>query len=509
MRYPQFSFLTTGRMKLYSNRYRNALILKRCKLAFFAFLLPIACFSLVSSRPPTLLEKIQTQGFLPVISRNGPTTYYEGPHGLTGFEYSLAKEFAKELGVDLVINEQSNLGVLIDSVGTPEGLIATSGLTITDMRKSKVRFSRGYLDVTQQLLYRHGSEQPKSINDLESDANILVIANSAQSERLRELKNEFPNLRWRERNDLEMIDLIAKVHSGEIDYAIVNSNAFEINKSTYPYAKVAFDVSSGRELAWAFPKQSDSSLYDAAQDFLTRMEADGGLQKIRDRYYGNVAQVDFGGALLFADRIESRLPKWEAFLQTAGKENNIDWRLLAAISYQESHWNWKAKSKTGVRGLMMLTQATAKDLGIKNRIDPEQSISGGARYFRSIFDRIPDGVQGADRTWMALAAYNIGMGHLEDARILTEKHGGDPDKWIDVKNHLPLLAQRKYFEKTKHGYARGWEPVAYVQNIRQFYNILSWQHSTKERRFASNNSDAEFRAVSSPDKEKKNNSLSL
>ncbi len=101
------------------------------------------------------------------------------------------------------------------------------------------------------------------------------------------------------------------------------------------------------------------------------------------------------------------------------------------------------------------------------------------------------------------------MGHLEDARILTEKHGGDPDKWIDVKNHLPLLAQRKYFEKTKHGYARGWEPVAYVQNIRQFYNILSWQHSTKERRFASNNSDAEFRAVSSPDKEKKNNSLSL
>lgn len=509
MRYPQFSFLMAGRLKLHSNRYRNTLILQRCKQTFFAFLLPVVCFALVSSRPPTLLEKIQSQGFLPVISRNGPTTYYEGPHGLTGFEYSLAKAFADELGVELRIKEQSNLGVLIDSVGTPDGLIATSGLTITDNRKSKVRFSRGYLDITQQLIYRHGSAKPKSIGDLGDDANILVVANSAQSERLRELQNEFSDLRWRERNDLEMIDLIAKVHSGEIDYAIVNSNAFEINKNVYPYAKVAFDVSSARELAWAFPKQSDASLYDAAQDFLTRMEADGGLQKIRDHYYGDIAQVDLGGALLFADRIESRLPDWQGFLQTAGKENNIDWRLLAAISYQESHWNWKARSKTGVRGLMMLTMATAKDLGIKNRIDPEQSISGGARYFKKIFNRIPDRIQGADRTWMALAAYNIGMGHLEDARILTEAQGGDPDEWLDVKRYLPLLAQRKYFEKTKHGYARGWEPVSYVQNIRQFYTILSWQDDTNEHRFATNHPGLEFRAVSSTDKKPTRNSVSL
>jgi membrane-bound lytic murein transglycosylase F len=182
-------------------------------------------------------------------------------------------------------------------------------------------------------------------------------------------------------------------------------------------------------------------------------------------------------------------------LKTAGETHGIDWRLLAAMSYQESHWDSKARSHTGVRGLMMLTLVTARELGISNRIDPQQSIDGGARYFKQIHERIPERIQGPDRTWFALAAYNVGMGHLEDARILTESHGADPDKWEDVKEYLPLLAKRKYYQHTRHGYARGWEPVAYVQHIREFYSILRWVDQQKQRQIAAADSDTLLQPV--------------
>jgi membrane-bound lytic murein transglycosylase F len=173
--------------------------------------------------------------------------------------------------------------------------------------------------------------------------------------------------------------------------------------------------------------------------------------------------------------IEQRLPRYQAWFEKAGKDSGIDWRLLAAIGYQESHWNPKAVSPTGVRGLMMLTQDTMKQLGIdKSRHDPQASIEGGARYIRRVKKRLPKRIKNPDRTWMALAAYNIGFGHLEDARILTQDDGADPDKWIDVKKYLPRLSQKKWYKKARHGYARGQEPVRYVENIRSYYDILVW-----------------------------------
>jgi membrane-bound lytic murein transglycosylase F len=438
---------------------------------------------LVGSKTPTVLERIQADGKLHIISRNGPTTYYEGPDGLTGFEYTLAKAFADELGVELVIHDEDNLAILIEAVGSPRGQIGASGLTVTERRKNKVRFGPPYLEVTQQLIYHRGKAKPESVNDLIGE-DVLVIANSAHAEHLRELRRDYPALRWRERNDMEMIDLVEMVHSGTLQYAIVDSNAFAINRNVYPNAQVAFDISAPQQLAWAFPKQADTSLYTAAQAFFARIEADGHLAEVMDHFYGQVDKVNYSGAMVFAERVESRLPNWEHYLKAAGEEYDIDWLLLAAMSYQESHWDSQARSHTGVRGLMMLTRVTAKELGIADRIDPEQSIQGGAQYFKKIFERIPERIQGADRMWMALAAYNVGMGHLEDARVLTQRHGADPDKWADVKRYLPLLAKRKYYQHTKHGYARGWEPVAYVQHIRQFYNILRWHDLQEQRRMA-------------------------
>lgn len=176
----------------------------------------------------------------------------------------------------------------------------------------------------------------------------------------------------------------------------------------------------------------------------------------------------------YLQRINDRLPNYEALFKKVAKDNSLDWKLLAAISYQESHWSPKARSPTGVRGLMMLTLDTARQLGIENRLVPEQSIKGGALYFRQTYYKISDRIQEPDRTWLALAAYNIGFAHLEDARKLVEKRGGNPDNWIDVRESLPLLSQKEWYEQTRHGKARGGEPVTYVENIRRYYDILRW-----------------------------------
>ena len=183
--------------------------------------------------------------------------------------------------------------------------------------------------------------------------------------------------------------------------------------------------------------------------------------------------------MTFFHHTKNRLPKLIPIFKQAAATHELDWRLIAAISYQESHWNPKAVSPTGVRGLMMLTQNTAKQLGIKNRRDPVQSTEGGARYFVRMKGKIPDRITEPDRSWLALAAYNIGYGHLEDARVITERKGGNPDRWADIRDSLPLLEKKEWYKKTRYGYARGREAALYVRNIRNYYDLLNWKFKTE------------------------------
>lgn len=446
---------------------------------------------LVRSYQPSTLEKVLTQGKLHVISRNGPTTYYEGPDGLTGFEYSLVKGFADDLGVELVIQDEDSFNRIFKDVNQENTHFAAAGITVTESRSKKVQFTRPFMEVKQQLLYNSRQPAPQDLHDL-MGRDLVVISESSHVERLIQLQETYPELTWREEPGLEMIDLLEMIHKGEADYAIVDSNSYDLNRHAYPRAQVAFDISDSQHLAWAFGYSVDTSLFDAAQHYLARVEQDGTLAKLTDKFYKSIDEVTTGDALVFSYRLEKRLPRWEEGLKQAAAEFDLDWKLLAAISYQESHWDPKAESRTGVRGLMMLTLATASDMGVSDRVDPSQSIHGGAKYFRNLLDRIPPRVQGDDRVYMALAAYNVGMGHLEDARVLTEIHGGNPNTWADVRKHLPLLAKRQFYSKTKHGYARGWEPVAYVKNVRNYHKILAWHSEHEQRRMAvSQQDDAE------------------
>lgn len=426
-------------------------------------------------------QSIQQQGTLRVISRNGPTTFFEDRTGPAGFEYELAKLFAEYLDVELEITALHSLEEIFQSLENNEAHLAAAGLTITEQRKKRLNFAPPYQQVKQYLLYQSGQKKPKTIADI-VDSRILVMADSSHEEILKSLKQEHPTLKWRTATDVETIDLLDMLAEGEIDYSILDSNEYIANRGFYPRLNIAFEIGNPGQLAWALPASLVTpGLTEQLDAFFQEITTNGELRQLEERFYShskNTARIE---SLTFNQAVEKRLPKYQKLIQQVAQEYDLDWRLLASIAYQESHWNPRARSPTGVRGMMMLTLPTAKEMGIKNRLDAEQSLRGGARYFIKILQRLPQQIKDPDRSWFALAAYNVGWGHLEDARIITEQNKGDPNKWADVKDSLPLLRKRRWYKNTKHGYARGNEPVTYVQNIRHYYNLMNWTDLAKNR----------------------------
>ncbi len=434
---------------------------------------------LSTSRGPSTLETVLARGTLNIVTRPGPTTYFEDAKGGNGFDYLLAREFASSLGVDLHVTTTTRLSTLFLLVGGPKADFAAANLTITPERQNHYRFSTSYADVVQSVIYRRGEQRPRAVADLVGK-NLVVVANSSHEERLRELQLEQPELKWYSL-DLEMIDLMDMVNNGDADAAIVDSIAFSAHRNLYPRVRLGFEITQPQQLAWVFPLQGEDSLIQAANRFIEQMRQDGRLEQLYRQFFDQKVSLSAGGSQLFIERVNTRLATFEEMFRKVAEELSMDWHLLAAIAYQESHWDPKAVSPTGVRGLMMLTRDTAREMGVKNRIDPEQSLRGGALYFLKTRDRLPADITDPDRTWMALAAYNVGLGHLEDARVLTDRAGKDPDKWQEVREFLPLLQRKIYYSTVRHGYARGREPVNYVANVRKFETILQAHSAEKSR----------------------------
>lgn len=430
---------------------------------------------IIANSDKTSLDQVKQRGELAVITRNSPTTYYEGLDGKTGFEYDLARQFADYLDVGLRIEVPDSFTDMIPMLNGGQAELIAAGLTVTEPRRAFVRSGPSYQKITQQLIYHPGKTQrPESIEDILGE-RLEVVAGSSFEERLEELQADHPTLEWTANERLEVDQLLQLVSVGTIDYTIVDSNDFELNRRFYPDLSVAFDISEPQKLAWAFRKdQADDAIYQKAEAFFAEIEQNGTLTYLLEKHYGYARQFKPVETTIFLRHARERLPPYKYMFIEAGREYGFDWRLLAAVAYQESHWITNAVSPTGVRGMMMLTERTAGQLGVRNRLDARESISGGARYLKGLRERLPDDIVEPNRTWMALASYNVGYGHLEDARKITESQGGDPHKWLDVKNHLPLLSKRDWYKHTEFGYARGWEPVIYVRNIRSYYDILLW-----------------------------------
>ncbi|MEK1906806.1 MAG: membrane-bound lytic murein transglycosylase MltF [Pseudomonas sp.] len=427
-----------------------------------------------TAKQPTTLERVQKEGVLRVITRNSPATYFQDRSGETGFEYELVKRFADNLGVELKIETADNLDDLFTRLNQPDGpALAAAGLVASDGRKAQAKFSQPYLEVTPQVIYRKGEPRPSRPQDL-LGKRIIVLKGSSHAEQLAQLKPSLPELKYEESSDVEVVDLLRMVDEGQIDLTVVDSNELAMNQVYFPNVRVAFDFGDARNLGWALAPGSDDSLLTEVDHFLALVAENGSLQRLKDRYYGHVDVLGYVGAYTFAQHLQQRLPRYEQNFKQAADKHKVDWRLLAAIGYQESIWQPDATSKTGVRGLMMLTQGTAQAMGVVNRLDPRQSILGGAKYFALIHTGLTEDMSEPDRTWFALAAYNIGIAHLGDARKLAEAEGLDPNKWLDVQKMLPRLAQKQWYSKTRYGYARGGETVHFVRNIRRYYDILNW-----------------------------------
>lgn len=423
------------------------------------------------------VEKIKEQGTLHVITRNTPATYFQDKNGETGFEYELVKRFAKHLGVELAIETADNIEQLFARLQDPAGpVLLAAGITYSPRREHQARFTEGYLEVVPQVIYNSSTKRPKQAKDL-IDKRILIVKDSVHEERLLQLQQEHPEIRFEVSEQVETIDLLRMVDEQQIDATLVNSNELAMNQVYFPNIQLAFSLNPSMKLQWALNRSltaRDDSLVNEINDFFSQLEQDGTIAQLSERYFGHVDTLGYVGVNSFAKHLQQRLPRYEASFRRNASKFNLDWRLLAATAYQESHWDPTARSKTGVRGIMMLTMATAKEVNVMNRLDPLQSIRGGAQYLAQMLERLDQDIHEHDKLWFALAAYNVGLGHLEDARMLTQQAEFNPNSWLDVRLHLPRLAEKQWYSQTRYGYARGGEPVHYVNNIRRYYDILTW-----------------------------------
>lgn len=425
---------------------------------------------------PTQLQQVERRGSLVILTRNGASSYYLSAGGPTGPEYELARQFSEYLGVGLEVEVAEAFGQLSDLLARGRGDLIAANLSRTRHRERTYNFGPDYLDTEILAVVRRDGPRPASLADL-AGLRVMVLAGSSYEDALESAAGDLPVPGWEPRADVGIEDLLLAVSDGVADATLIDSNIYRINRPFYPKLEIAFRLPGTVPHAWAFPPGPDDSLVQKARAFFFQAEADGRLNALVDHFYADVARLEPFDMLHFLERVRDRLPALIGAFRQAGLNYGIDWRLLAAVGYQESHWNPEASSPTGVRGIMMLTEQTAQQLGVSNRLDPRQSIDGGARYIQRLRSRLPDRIPEPDRTWMALAAYNMGMEHLRDARRLTQKRGFNPDRWSDVRESVDLLSQEKWHSQTRHGYARGFEAKQFVANIRRYFETLTWMET--------------------------------
>lgn len=436
--------------------------------AFLSAMAAAACdFPLVRND----LEAIKARGELVVITRNNFACYYESGHGGSGFEYELANAFADHLGVDLrllVIEEES---AMIATLLRGEADIIAAGQLFGQTALRLIAQGPGYLEVRKQVVGRRGGPIISEPGDL-AETTLGVTGNSAGIEQLKAIQNTHPQIAWQTFSERSSEELLQMVWNRDLPLAVIESNILTMNRRFYPELIVQMELGEPRQLRWAMRPQ-DRHLLRAVRQWFARPDTRDIIAGLVTHYYSHLEDFDYVDLARFRRRIYDRLPRYQNFFEEAARENGQDWQLVAALAYQESHWDPSAVSFTGVRGIMMLTQDTARTLGISNRLAVKEVIFAGTQYLARLHRMVGDDVAEPDRTLFALAAYNVGFGHLQDARSLAREMGKPDNTWRSIREVLPLLQQRLYYQKLPHGYARGNETVQYVDRIRTYHKILN------------------------------------
>jgi membrane-bound lytic murein transglycosylase F len=434
------------------------------------------------SKPENRIAAIQARGELRISTVASPLTFASINEKDYGLDYELAQQFADYLGVKLKVTVRQNISQLFDDLDSDNADMLAAGLVYNSERVKNYQAGPTYYSVSQQLVYRKGSLRPRSLADIDAQKLTVAPGHVAITDLQMLKEKKYPNLGWTVDDKRGSVELMEAVIDGKLDYTIADSVAISLFQRVHPELAVALDITDEQPVTWFSLKDNDNTLPAAMLDFFNNINEDGTLARLEEKYLGHGDDFDYFDTRTFLRAVDSLLPDFEPLFQKYAAE--IDWRLLAAIAWQESHWDPQATSPTGVRGIMMLTKNTAQSLGLTDRTDAEQSISGGMRYLQDMMDKVPDSVPKDERIWFALAAYNMGYAHMLDARALTVKQKGNPDSWADVKQRLPLLSQKPYYSRLTYGYARGHEAYAYVENIRKYQISLVGYLQEKEKKAA-------------------------
>lgn len=453
-------------------RGRDIRRISRSRPLIATLLLPLLLGCEQSESPVTQLEPPEPGGTLKVATRNSATTYYlDRDETPAGPEHDLVESFANahDLQVEWTLFESTS--AVLQALKDGEFQLAAAGLTHLPSRDEHFQRGPTHTDIVEQLVcHRDMRPMPRQVEEM-AGVDIRVTADSSYAVKLQSLVNQYTGIAFEEDpRTTEM--LLTEVAEKRIDCTLADSNIVRVVRRHFPHLEVAMNLTSGDRLGWYLPPDHQA-LAEMADKWMESTEGQESIAEVKQHYYAYIGEFDFVDLRALNRRIDERLPNFLDIFLKAEEETGMPADLLAALAYQESHWDPQAVSPTGVRGIMMLTQNTAESLGVDNRLNPAAAIDGGARYLADRHDRLPDTLPEPDRTYLALASYNIGRGHVLDARKLARELGKDPNSWEDMKEVLPLKADKRYYPQTRYGYARGYEPVHYVQRIRNYQDIIS------------------------------------
>jgi len=436
------------------------------------------------------IDNFRELGELRVATRVDALSYRADERGTyAGFEHDLLVALGQHLGVPVRFVPYPDTAHALEAVVNGQAHLAAAGLTPD--RHMPLAWTAGLREIDFVLVGR--ASRRGALRDRDLPGRVVTVRQGTKLAGLMEtLKQHIPGLEVvHPPPHTDDQDLLMQVATGRIDLLATDQVNYALAKRLAPSLAVVYDLPFKSTVSWAMSLQADGGLTGEINDFLNESAGNGLLANTADRYFGHIRRLDRYDFAVFLKRIESRLPRYIPFFREAEKRTGIDWRYLASVSYQESHWDPEATSYTGVRGLMMLTVDTANRLGVEDRLDPKQAILGGARYLSMLQAKLPKEVVYPDRLWMTTAAYNIGPGGLNNARALARLLGKNDTSWVDLKSVLPLLSQPQYATQFKTGPVRGGEALIMAENVRNFYDILRYSYPIERPQLAESGAEAQ------------------
>lgn len=431
------------------------------------------------------LDAIKKDGKLKALLVYSSTSYFLYKGKPMGYEYELIKRLADHLGLDLEIKVSKDLDMLIDDLIQGDVDIMAHGIAITSERKKIVSFTEP-LYVTNQVLVQRKPDNWRRMTlddikeklvqdplDLIGDT-VSVRKNSNYYDRLTNLSKEIGGdivIKTLE-GTISTDEIIKMVADGKIKYTLSNKNLASINASYYPMLDISVPMSSSQRIAWAV-RSNSPELLAAINTWLKSQNRKTDYNVIYNKYFKNKRKYRSRVKSDFYSINSNQISKYDDIIKANADRIGWDWRLLASIIYQESRFDPRASSWAGASGLMQMMPGTANDLGVKDRLNPNDNIRGGAKYLKQLYDNFEEVQDSIQRVKFTLASYNCGYFHVKDAQKLAEFYEMDPLVWDrQVEEMILALRYPKDYNRDfiKYGYVNGFEPFKYVIEILERYD---------------------------------------